>query len=56
VAIKNVRPTTDDDRVRLRKAVIELATAFISTYRKPKVINPPSDPEQINLLTKQRIK
>ena len=52
--IKDNRPIDEEGRVRLRKAVIQRARAFIDGYKKVKVINPPIEPAQ-NILTNDLI-
>ena len=50
--IKDNRPNGDEGRVRLRKSVIRAATAFIDGYKRPRDINPLSEPAQ-NILTNE---
>ena len=47
--IKDNRPSDYEGRVRLRKAVIQSARAFIDRYKRPRDINPLESPEQLKL-------
>jgi len=53
VPIRDLKPTSEESRVKLRKAVIQRARAFLDTYQKPVVINPPRVPECSNLLERK---